>query len=122
MLASITKRSDFSMQEKKTARQILSMTQLEKEKLIEKASQAHVNVSEYIRALINGRRLVVCDELPELMRQVVKIGVNVNQVENVALLSGSMTPEELEPLNKQLQEIQRLTRQVIRCCMDSKEK
>ena len=110
------------MQEKKTARQILSMTQLEKEKLIEKASQAHVNVSEYIRALINGRRLVVCDELPELIRQVVKIGVNVNQVENVALLSGSMTPEELEPLNKQLQEIQRLTRQVIRCCMDSKEK
>ena len=108
------------MQEKKTARQIISLTQLEKEQIKSKAEQANVSVSEYIRACINGRRLVVCEDLPELMRQIIKIGINVNQVQTVALLSGSLTAEELEPLNKQLEEIKKLSRAVVCACTDSK--
>ena len=62
----------------------LRMTHLEKEKLIQQSAEARMTMTQYILALSEQKKIVVADELPELCRQIIRIGTNVNQIALVA--------------------------------------
>ena len=67
------------MAKKKTARFELRMTPIEKEKLIAKAAEAHLTVSQYLLRLSDEKKIVISDNIPGLVHEIRKIGVNINQ-------------------------------------------
>jgi predicted DNA binding CopG/RHH family protein len=97
-----------------TERLKLRMTVEEKQELQAKAAKANMTVSKYIRALINNKKIVVAPDLPKLVVQTIKIGVNVNQILNVAKASGTISQEKIAEIEKQYTDIQNLTGDLIR--------
>lgn len=97
-----------------TERLKLRMTVEEKQELQAKAAKANITVSAYLRALINNKKIVVAPDLPKLVVQTIKIGVNVNQILNVAKASGTISQEKIAEIEKQYTDIQNLTGDLIR--------
>ena len=56
----------------------------EKEELREKAKQANMNMSEYIIALSENKKIIVAQGLPQLSLELKRIGNNINQIAMVA--------------------------------------
>ena len=77
----------------------LRMTHAEKEKLQEQATAARMKMSEYILALSEQKKIIVADELPEVCRQLIGIGTNVNQIARVANQTKSVSEKQLDLVN-----------------------
>lgn len=97
-----------------TERLKLRMTAEDQQALQAKAAQANMTVSAYLRALINNKKIVVAPDLPKLAVQIIKIGVNVNQICNVAKDCGTVSHELIAEIEKQYTDIQNLTGDLIR--------
>ena len=85
-----------------TARLKLRMTAEDKKMIQSKAAAAGMTMSEYVRALVNRKKIVVAPELPELLRQIIKIGTNVNQILLVNENYGTAPREVTEETKKHL--------------------
>lgn len=101
------------MSRTKTIQVALRLTPLEKEKLSAKAAEARMNMSQYLLALSEQKKIIVADELPELCRQIIKIGTNVNQIAAVANTHKSVSEKQLDIVNLNLIEIQNLLGKLI---------
>lgn len=101
------------MAREKCAEVHLRMTQSEKENLIARAAESRLSLSKYLLMLSEQKKIVVIDDVPELVRQIVKIGTNVNQVALVANTHKSVSLQQIESLNDNLIEIQRLLGKLI---------
>ena len=88
-----------------TARLKLRLTDDEKKMFQEKAAAANMNMSEYVRALVNRKKIVVAPELPELLRQIIKIGTNVNQILLVNQTYGNASDAVTDEVRKNLSAI-----------------
>ena len=97
----------------KTSYVQLRMSQLEKEKLLEKSKEARMNMTQYILALSEQKKIIVANELPELCRQIIKIGTNVNQIVMVANRNKSVSDRQIDIVNENLIKIQNLLSKVI---------
>lgn len=96
----------MNKQAQHTERVHLRLTAEEKQLFLTKAEQANMKVSDYIRALVNNKRIVVAPDLPKLAVQLIKIGVNVNQICNVARECGTVSEERIQETEKNLTAIQ----------------
>lgn len=80
--------------ERYTARLKLRMTAEDKKMIQDKAAAANMTMSEFVRALVDRKKIVVAPELPELLRQIIRVGTNVNQIllkhisDNISFLIG----------------------------------
>lgn len=97
----------------KTERMEIRLTPLEKEKLLAKAAEARMNMSQYLLALSEQKKIIVADDLPELCRQIIRIGTNVNQIAMVANTHKSVSVNQIDIVNKNLIEIQNLLGKLI---------
>lgn len=97
----------------KTERVSLRYSQSEKEKLLAKAAEARMNMSQYLLALSEQKKIIVADELPELCRQIIKIGTNVNQIAMVANTYKTVSNNQIDIVNQNLIEIQNLLGKLI---------
>lgn len=97
----------------KTIQVALRLTPLEKEKLSSKASEARMNMSQYLLTLSEQKKIIVADELPELCRQIIRIGTNVNQIVMVANTEKSVSDKQIDIVNQNLIEIQNLLGKMI---------
>ena len=70
--------------ETKTERLQLRLTPMEKRNVAYHAQLMNVSVNEYISLLIRRKRIVICENIPELIYQMQKIGNNINQIAAVA--------------------------------------
>ncbi|MEE1262053.1 plasmid mobilization protein [Ruminococcus sp.] len=70
--------------ETKTERLQLRLTPMEKRNVAYHAQLMNVSVNEYISLLIRRKRIVICENIPELIYQIQKIGNNINQIAAVA--------------------------------------
>ena len=104
-----------------TERVHLRMTAEEKQEIQAKAEQADMTVSEYIRALIDNKKIVVAPDLPRLAVQIIRIGVNVNQICNVAKDCG-IPQEQIQAIEKQWTKIQDLLSELIKEIKERKDK
>ncbi len=109
------------LEELKTKRLEIRLTPLEKEKLISKSEEARMNMSQYILALSEQKKIIVADGLPELCRQIIKIGTNVNQIALVANTNKSVSDKQLDIVNLNLIKIQELLGDLIDCIQNSKD-
>lgn len=99
--------------ERYTERLKLRMTQEEKQRLQDKAAAADMNLSEYMRALIDRQKIVVAPELPHLLRQLIRVGTNVNQILLVNQVYGNASAETVGETEKNLSAITDLTSKLV---------
>lgn len=97
----------------KTERMELRLTPMEKENLIKRAAEARMSMSKYILALSEQKKIIVVEDLPEFIRQLIKIGTNVNQVALVANTYRTVSVNQIETLNNNLVIIQQLIRKLL---------
>lgn len=71
-------------QERKTERLDLRLTPSDKQKASHNANLLGISMNEYIVRCIRLRRIVICENLPELIYHLGKIGTNINQIAAVA--------------------------------------
>ena len=112
----------MNKQSQYTERVHLRLTAEEKQMFLDKAEQANMNVSDYIRALVNNKRIVVAPDRPKLAVQIIKIGVNVNQICNVARECKTVSQESIQGLEQQYSEIQDLLSKLITEIQDRKDR
>lgn len=82
--------------ERYTARLKLRMTAEDKKMIQDKAAAANMTMSEFVRALVDRKKIVVAPELPELLRQIIRVGTNVNQILLVNENYGTASKENVE--------------------------
>ena len=90
------------MKENKNERIYLRVTSEEKELIIKSARSADMNISEYILCLVKKKRVVNIRGFPDLIFQVTKIGININQITAAINTKHSATIEELLNVQKLL--------------------
>ena len=101
------------MPRQKEERVSLRFTQSEKERLLAQAAEAHMSVNNYILHLSEQKRIIVADELPDLINQIVKIGTNVNQVALVANTYKTVSAQQIEELENELNRVRRALTHII---------
>jgi hypothetical protein len=94
--------------EKKNARIEVRCYKKEKEELREKAKQANMNMSEYIIALSENKKIIVAQGLPQLSLELKRIGVNINQIAMVANTQRFVNEYQLEKILKEMQNINKI--------------
>ena len=90
------------MPRQKDERVHLRMTKEQKENLALKAAEARLSMSQYLLALSEQKKIIIADGLPELCRQIIKIGTNVNQIALVANTHKTVSEKQLETVNDNL--------------------
>lgn len=90
------------MKENKSERIYLRVTSEEKELIIKSARSADMNISEYILCLVKKKRVVNIRGFPDLLYQIAKIGININQITAATNTKHSATIEELLNVQKLL--------------------
>lgn len=83
------------MKENKNERIYLRVTSEEKELILKSARSADMTISEYILCLVKKKRVVNIRGFPELIYQIAKIGININQITAAINTKHSATIEEL---------------------------
>ena len=101
------------MAKKKTARFELRMTPTEKEKLIAKAAEAHLTVSQYLLRLSDEKKIVISDNIPELVHEIRKIGVNINQIAYIGNSQKYINNELLKQVHQDMDEIKILVQKIL---------
>ena len=97
----------------KTVQIALRLTPSEKEKLSKGAVEARMSMSRYLLALSEQKKIIVVEDLTEFIRQLIKIGTNVNQVALVANTYRSVSEKQIDTLNENLIQVQQLIRKLI---------
>ena len=77
----------------------------EKESLREKAKLANMNMSGYIIALSENKKIIVAQGLPKLTLELKRIGVNINQIAMVANSQRFVNEHQLEKVLKEMHEV-----------------
>ena len=75
---------DFKMSKNRTERLQLRLSSEEKEAIAQKAADANMSISDYIVALSEGKKVIDIRKIAQLILEVRRIGVNVNQIAAVA--------------------------------------
>lgn len=90
------------MKENKNERIYLRVTSEEKELITKSARSADMNISEYILCLVKKKRVVNIRGFPDLLYQIAKIGININQITAAINTKHSATIEEILNVQKLL--------------------
>ena len=93
--------------EKKNARIEVRCYKKEKEELREKAKQANMNMSEYIIALSENKKIIVAQGLPQLSLELKRIGNNINQIAMVANSQKFVNEYQLERVINEMEKVNR---------------
>ena len=105
----------------KTERLELRLTPIQKEKLVELSKQSRMNMTEYIIAVSEQKKIIIADGMPELLKQIIKIGTNVNQITMVANSNKSVSSKQIDIVNDNLLKIQNLISDLIDQIKNSKD-
>ena len=105
----------------KTERLELRLTPIQKEKLVELSKQSRMNMTEYIIAVSEQKKIIIADGMPELLKQIIKIGTNVNQITMVANSNKSVSSKQIDIVNDNLLKIQNLISDLIDEIKNSKD-
>ena len=91
----------------------------EKEKLRGDAEKSRMNMSNYILRLSEQKKIYAVDGIPELIKQIIRIGTNVNQIVMVANTNKSVSEKQIETVNFNLTKIQKLLADMIEVIKNS---
>lgn len=112
-------RENENMSRIRTERIEIRVTPDEKEKLRGDAEKSRMNMSNYILRLSEQKKIYAVDSIPELIKQIIRIGTNVNQIVMVANTNKSVSEKQIETVNFNLTKIQKLLADMIEVIKNS---
>ena len=90
---------DFKMSKNRTERLQLRVSSEEKEAIAQKAADANMSIADYIVALSANQKIIDAKIIAQLILEIRRIGVNVNQVAAVANYQKFANKEMLSKVN-----------------------
>lgn len=94
----------------------------EKKQIEENASKAKMSVTEYVRRCCLKKKVMDTSWVPALTNQIIRIGVNINQVAVVANTSKTVSDAQIDLLNQNLIELQSKMQGIIDCMQTPEDK
>ena len=93
------------MSKNRTERLQLRVSSEEKEAIAQKAADANMSISDYIVALSEGKKVIDIRKIAQLILEVRRIGVNVNQIAAVANYQKYTNQQMLTKVNEDQQKV-----------------
>ena len=90
---------DFRMSKNRTERLQLRVSSEEKEAIAQKAADANMSIADYIVALSANQKIIDAKIIAQLILEIRRIGVNVNQIAAVANYQKFANKEMLSKVN-----------------------
>ena len=115
-------KEEIRMPRTKTSQVLLRFTPAEKENLIRRAAEARMNMSQYILALSEQKKIIIVEGLSDFITQLIKIGTNVNQVAFVANVYKCVSVEQITLLRNDLEDVKQLIKKLIAIIKNSKDR
>ena len=109
------------MRVKKTERLQLRLTPEEKENLLSKAAEARMTVSDYIANLLENKKVQLEKNIPALIYEINKIGVNINQIAYIGNSQRYVNEELLNRVHQDMNEIKILVQKILSEAYNSDE-
>ena len=107
--------------EKKTEQILIRVTPSEKKQITENAAAAHMSISAYLARVAEEKKVVALDNLPQLIYQVMNIGVNINQIAYIGNSQRILYKEQLLAVVNQMEEVKKILRKILAAIYDEKE-
>ena len=107
--------------EKKTEQILIRVTPSEKKQITENAAAAHMSISSYLARVAEEKKVVALDNLPQLIYQIMKIGVNINQIAYIGNSQRILYKEQLLAVVNQMEEVKKILRKILAAIYDEKE-
>jgi hypothetical protein len=82
------------MADEKNARIYLRISSAEKEEFLKKSAQAKMNLSEYILHSAKNSKIILIDDLPKLVAEIIRIGTDFRALKNLDLHSSKFLREK----------------------------
>lgn len=99
--------------EKKSEEVHIRLTPTEKKEIEEKAKLANQSVANYLITLSQNQRIVVAKKLPQLITEINRIGININQITAVANTTKYVSKEMLMKVREELTKVIGLLQQIL---------
>lgn len=80
----------------KNERLNLRLSSADKQNVIYHSKLMNISANEYIELCIRRKRIVICEDFPELIYQLSKIGTNINQIAAVANKNEYISAKNIE--------------------------
>ncbi|MGN0550291.1 MAG: MobC family plasmid mobilization relaxosome protein [Acutalibacteraceae bacterium] len=97
----------------KTQRVYIRVTPKVKKELQERAEAAHMDLSRFLIKSALMKRIITITDLPLVIVEISKIGVNINQIAKIANTQKYVKREELEAMTVQLRRVEDLVEQLM---------
>ena len=72
-----------------------------------------MNVSEFILAATQNKKIVVKDEIPQLLLAMTRIGTNINQIAHLCNFKKSVNDEQLNAVLQKQEELEKFMKKII---------
>lgn len=92
---------------------ILRMSEKEKEIIQKKIEKSKLKQNEYLLKCALGKDIKVIEGLTEIMKEIKRIGVNVNQIAKSSNQGKNISSNTLENIQGELSEVWQLLKQLI---------
>lgn len=89
------------------------VTPEQKERLLERAKKSRLSMTDYLLALSEQKKIVVIDDVSEIIKQILKIGTNVNQIAMVANTNKNVSEKQLIIVNDSLSKLQDILAELV---------
>ena len=101
------------MPRSQTKQIVIRMTEEEFTRLKKKISKSGLNQAEYLRKAVLNKRIVSTEGISELMKELKRIGINLNQIARKANQGYPATVQEIQKTNEELGGIWLLLKQFL---------
>ena len=80
-----------------------------------------MSISSYLARVAEEKKVVALDNLPQLIYQIMKIGVNINQIAYIGNSQRILYKEQLLAVVNQMEEVKKILRKILAAIYDEKE-
>lgn len=87
---------DKMKKEAKSYRIYIRVSEAEKAEIVYQAALNNMSISEYILKCVRRKRIVVCENFPELLYQLSALGNNLNQIAAIANTNKYISSNQIE--------------------------
>ena len=90
------KKAENHQEIRKTEVLHIRLTPDDKQLIKQYASMMNVSMAKFIEILLHRRRVIICENFPELIYHLAKIGTNINQIAHTANATQNVSQEQIE--------------------------
>lgn len=99
--------------ENKTETIIIRVTSKEKQLVSERAKEANMTLSQYMLELVKKKRIVVVNNMPQLLSSIYGSATNINQIAKVANTQKFVNQKNVDALLSESAELKEKTNEII---------